>query len=160
MMRTIMFMALIAGGLWGCSTANLPEVPVTHPANVKAPQASVTAPSDLLTIHHAAPGTVEGRQLNRGGDGSSPMNGSTMPGMSEEAMGGMDHGEMDHGEMDQGDMTDTREDEAASVYTCSMHPEVRASQGGYCPICGMTLIPVKPENSGMEGMDHGNHTSR
>jgi len=31
------------------------------------------------------------------------------------------------------------------VYTCSMHPNVRESEPGNCPICGMELIPV---NSG------------
>ncbi len=28
------------------------------------------------------------------------------------------------------------------VYTCSMHPNVRQSEPGNCPICGMELIPV------------------
>ncbi|MCF8331955.1 MAG: efflux RND transporter periplasmic adaptor subunit [Bacteroidales bacterium] len=32
-------------------------------------------------------------------------------------------------------------------YTCSMHPEVRQSEPGDCPICGMELIPVKDESS-------------
>src|SRR5262245_7755421 len=27
-------------------------------------------------------------------------------------------------------------------YTCPMHPEVRASRAGICPICGMGLEPV------------------
>ena len=29
-------------------------------------------------------------------------------------------------------------------YTCSMHPEIRASAPGTCPKCGMTLVPVAP----------------
>src|SRR5256885_394598 len=29
------------------------------------------------------------------------------------------------------------------VYTCPMHPEVRQSQPGKCPKCGMTLVPAK-----------------
>lgn len=39
---------------------------------------------------------------------------------------------------------------ASQVYTCSMHPQVRASQPGKCPICGMPLILASaPEaNSG------------
>ena len=28
------------------------------------------------------------------------------------------------------------------VYTCSMHPQVRENEPGYCPICGMELIPA------------------
>lgn len=30
-------------------------------------------------------------------------------------------------------------------WTCSMHPEIRRSEPGPCPICGMDLIPVKSE---------------
>ena len=31
-----------------------------------------------------------------------------------------------------------------TIYTCPMHPEVRRSRPGTCPICGMTLEPVQP----------------
>lgn len=34
------------------------------------------------------------------------------------------------------------------VYTCSMHPSVRQSEPGNCPICGMELIPADKEGSG------------
>lgn len=33
------------------------------------------------------------------------------------------------------------------VYTCSMHPNVRESEPGNCPICGMELIPVNSQSS-------------
>jgi len=33
------------------------------------------------------------------------------------------------------------------VYTCSMHPSVRQSEPGNCPICGMELIPANQEGS-------------
>jgi Cu+-exporting ATPase len=32
----------------------------------------------------------------------------------------------------------------ATVYTCPMHPEIRRSAPGNCPICGMALEPVMP----------------
>ncbi|MHA7128702.1 efflux RND transporter periplasmic adaptor subunit [Algoriphagus namhaensis] len=32
-----------------------------------------------------------------------------------------------------------------SIYTCSMHPQIRQSEPGDCPICGMDLIPVADE---------------
>jgi hypothetical protein len=32
---------------------------------------------------------------------------------------------------------------SAPIYTCSMHPEVRVSQPGKCPSCGMTLDRVE-----------------
>jgi Cu+-exporting ATPase len=31
-----------------------------------------------------------------------------------------------------------------TVYTCPMHPQIRQSQPGNCPICGMALEPVMP----------------
>ena len=33
---------------------------------------------------------------------------------------------------------------ADTVYTCPMHPEIRRSEPGSCPICGMALEPVQP----------------
>jgi Cu+-exporting ATPase len=35
------------------------------------------------------------------------------------------------------------------IYTCPMHPQIRRSEPGNCPICGMTLEPMRPtEESG------------
>lgn len=33
--------------------------------------------------------------------------------------------------------------EKAVVYTCPMHPDVKAAKAGNCPTCGMALEPVK-----------------
>lgn len=33
--------------------------------------------------------------------------------------------------------------EAATIWTCSMHPQIRMPAPGSCPICGMDLIPAK-----------------
>lgn len=30
---------------------------------------------------------------------------------------------------------------AAAVYTCPMHPEVKAAEASKCPRCGMKLVP-------------------
>jgi membrane fusion protein, copper/silver efflux system len=35
-----------------------------------------------------------------------------------------------------------------TVWTCSMHPQIRASEPGACPICGMDLIPLEPGAGG------------
>ncbi len=32
--------------------------------------------------------------------------------------------------------------EEATIWTCSMHPQVRSDKPGKCPICGMDLIPL------------------
>ena len=37
--------------------------------------------------------------------------------------------------------------EAADVttWTCSMHPQIRQTEAGDCPICGMDLIPIEDD---------------
>ncbi|WP_304516401.1 efflux RND transporter periplasmic adaptor subunit [Cecembia rubra] len=37
--------------------------------------------------------------------------------------------------------------EDGTVYTCSMHPQIRQNEPGQCPLCGMALTPVS-NNSG------------
>jgi Cu(I)/Ag(I) efflux system membrane fusion protein len=37
--------------------------------------------------------------------------------------------------------------EKATVWTCSMHPQIRMPGPGRCPICGMELIPAKESSS-------------
>lgn len=39
-------------------------------------------------------------------------------------------------------LQDENGERSAQVWTCSMHPQVRQSEPGQCPICGMDLIPV------------------
>jgi Cu(I)/Ag(I) efflux system membrane fusion protein len=41
----------------------------------------------------------------------------------------------------------------ATIWTCSMHPQIRQEQPGLCPICAMDLIPLKSQNqaSGSSG---------
>lgn len=58
-------------------------------------------------------------------------------GSSEESHEGHDHA-----------MEETNE---AEIWTCSMHPSVRQSEPGDCPICGMDLVPL--EDEGEEGSD-------
>lgn len=38
-------------------------------------------------------------------------------------------------------------DESSAVWTCSMHPQIRQSEPGSCPICGMDLIPLSENSS-------------
>ncbi|NOY90031.1 MAG: efflux RND transporter periplasmic adaptor subunit [Deltaproteobacteria bacterium] len=35
-----------------------------------------------------------------------------------------------------------------TIWTCSMHPQIRMDHPGQCPICGMTLVPVNTEEGG------------
>ncbi|NLZ96222.1 MAG: efflux RND transporter periplasmic adaptor subunit [Bacteroidales bacterium] len=41
--------------------------------------------------------------------------------------------------------------EEETVWTCSMHPQIRQNEPGLCPICGMDLIPLEEDKS--EGID-------
>lgn len=36
------------------------------------------------------------------------------------------------------------------IYTCPMHPQIKKDEPGSCPICGMTLVPEKGEDSDEE----------
>lgn len=38
--------------------------------------------------------------------------------------------------------------DAAPVWTCPMHPEIRKPEPGNCPICGMKLQPAPPKAPG------------
>lgn len=42
---------------------------------------------------------------------------------------------------------------AGTLYTCGMHPQVIQSEPGLCPICNMELTPMKP--AAHAGHDHG-----
>lgn len=35
----------------------------------------------------------------------------------------------------------------ATIWTCSMHPQIRKNEHGDCPICGMELIPLENEHN-------------
>lgn len=39
--------------------------------------------------------------------------------------------------------SDSSPAEAPELWTCSMHPSIKAHKPGNCPICGMTLIPLE-----------------
>ncbi len=38
----------------------------------------------------------------------------------------------------------------ATIWTCSMHPQIQQEDPGNCPICGMELIPMKTDGGGDE----------
>jgi len=38
----------------------------------------------------------------------------------------------------------------ATIWTCSMHPQIQQDKEGNCPICGMELIPMQSGNIGAE----------
>jgi membrane fusion protein, copper/silver efflux system len=48
--------------------------------------------------------------------------------------------------------------EKATIWTCSMHPQIRMAEPGKCPICGMDLIPLV-QNDG-QADENGVHLNR
>jgi membrane fusion protein, copper/silver efflux system len=48
--------------------------------------------------------------------------------------------------------SDHQQSNESEIWTCSMHPQVRQSEPGQCPICGMDLIPAT-SNGGNSGKD-------
>lgn len=58
-----------------------------------------------------------------------------------------DNGHINHESLSQDEMEqhvqDTHTDASGEIiWTCSMHPQIRESEPGNCPICGMDLIPA------------------
>ena len=60
------------------------------------------------------------------------------------------HHAHDHGatpavvEAQRDDFARANRDRAVTIYTCPMHPQIRRTEPGNCPICGMALEPVMP----------------
>ena len=48
-------------------------------------------------------------------------------------------------------MAENQEVGKETIWTCSMHPQIRQNEPGDCPICGMDLIPLEEDDN--EGID-------
>lgn len=45
----------------------------------------------------------------------------------------------------------TEDHQPGEVWICSMHPQIREDQPGYCPICGMDLVPITSDDLEADG---------
>ena len=44
-------------------------------------------------------------------------------------------------------------EQGATVWTCSMHPQIKMDKPGKCPLCAMDLIPLKTSGGGDDVVD-------
>ena len=66
--------------------------------------------------------------------------------------------------MDHNNHNHSTQEKKETIYTCPMHPEVRKTEPGKCPGCGMDLIPEKKSSANhsdhdMQKMSHMDHES-
>ena len=47
--------------------------------------------------------------------------------------------------------------EAKTLYQCAMHPQIIRTEPGDCPICGMSLMRVDPEDRAADANDTTSH---
>src|SRR5690625_85798 len=66
----------------------------------------------------------------------------------------VEHNHLDREELDRHIQDAHTDDEGEIIYTCSMHPQIRENEPGNCPICGMELIPVSSQESGVVEDDY------
>jgi Cu(I)/Ag(I) efflux system membrane fusion protein len=59
---------------------------------------------------------------------------------------GLLHGSDSHA--DEGHVQEGKNEEAATIWTCSMHPQIRQEKPGKCPLCFMDLIPLEEGDVG------------
>jgi Cu(I)/Ag(I) efflux system membrane fusion protein len=57
-------------------------------------------------------------------------------------------------EMEQHVQDSHTDEDGETIWTCSMHPQVRESEPGNCPICGMELIPADSQEGEAEEDDY------
>jgi len=57
------------------------------------------------------------------------------------------HSQLSPDEMEQHVQDAHTDEDGETIWTCSMHPQIRESEPGNCPICGMELIPARSQDS-------------
>jgi uncharacterized protein involved in copper resistance len=111
-----------AAALSSCAV-NLPPPPVSNPADAHAPEAA-TAPLRPMLL------ATSRNFLSPAADDRN----ATAQKMDMSQMKHETHGMGDRSKEAQASVP------AETFYTCPMHPEIKETKPGDCPICGMTLI--------------------
>lgn len=129
-MRTRRLLIAFALSLGGCVSSAPPQaLSPNHPASPDATEAALPTPSQALAAAqpYSMPSTDE----------SMP----AMAGMQHGSMHGMSHGMtgMTHAKPS----SQPASTQAATLYTCKMHPEIISDKPGKCPKCNMQLVQKK-----------------
>jgi len=125
----------VALALVGCTPTEI-EISGKDPANPAAPVAS------LVPIGAALESGFDPQSAASTRKSPDPHAGHDMGHESPADASSPAHHGHGHQPADAGDQSP-----AAAAWTCPMHPEVRKSAQGNCPICGMKLQPVAPSKT-------------
>jgi Heavy metal binding domain len=126
----------VAAAISSCAV-NLPPPPPSNPADAYAPEAATAPlrPTLLATSRiFLSPATDDHEKAARHVDMSQMQQGAS-------DMGTMQHETRGHSKEAQAPAT------AETYYTCPMHPEIKETKPGNCPICGMTLKSAAGERA-------------
>ena len=126
----------VAAAISSCAV-NLPPPPLSNPADAHAPEAATgpLRPTLLATSRSFLSPAADDREQA-----------VQQMGMSQMKQGGSDMGTMQHGT--QGQSKEAQAPATAETYyTCPMHPEIKETKPGNCPICGMTLKSAAGEGA-------------
>jgi hypothetical protein len=116
----------------------VPPLSPDHPAGVDAPEAPYVPSPSVLAEDRTSPLQEPASQPASSDnghehDGMSPQPSDTpAPGTNAPRM----------------DAPTTQPQQAATIYTCPMHPQVVRNAPGRCPICGMTLVKKSEQRMG------------
>ena len=139
--QTIACAAICIAAGAGCAGELAERPPANDPANAAAAE----APSRRLPSYEPDPllSPVPPKSAEPPPTGSEQVHSPTAtppgsPPLREEPGGRVPPHKHDHGGGGGGKPSPT-------LYSCPMHPEVRQTEPGQCPKCGMTLVPVPPK---------------
>ena len=178
MIRNVCLPILAVWALAGCVTVvEMPDLPLTHPANPLAEAPPALPPPATLSLHYPAPdispedSAAQHDHMQQGGHGKPEMEGmgegGSMQGMSSNAEDAKPMRKMQHGPHGPGVQPHSHEAENAEtqhgpmhgraqsgrVYRCPIHLEAVSAYAGNCMRCNRVLEPHAMPAEKMDGCE-------